>query len=499
MRLASAPSAADTGAIDLANRPLETTRTVAHLKLNCPAPGRWDAEHVEDFVSAIRRRSEDPAVSAILLQGRRLFADESGKPSRLSPENLDLVYSAVADAKIPVIAFIAGQCSGTGLELAIACAARIAAPAARLEDLTSCGGRLPDPATLVRLCKLVDVERAGDLIVFGAAWDAREAASAGVVDAIAARNPEKQVERLSAGASLKSRPAPAKPDVVAAQLYVMRLRVRRDFPDREAPLMRLRALEYATHQPPKRALQDLDQLQGAYCSTPEAQALGYAARGEAALRRRSSVTDIARELRWSLLREAVHLVDEGASPAQVDRELTQFGFSEGPFSEADRRGLGKTFGRTGALASSEDWFTYSPTLDLMADAGRLGGDAPGWFCHGSDGHMWLEPEVEELLHASANFQRLQRRHLPDGLIVERCLYAAMNAAAHLLDAIPDLSAETLDAIWVKELGFPRWRGGPLFMARVNGEPVIKSLEAWVKQRNTAGAPSLTLRRLSGCA
>lgn len=469
---------------------------VVDLRLDCPAPSRWDAEHRDAFINAIRERAADPAVRAIVLKGRRLFSDPAGVPPLLSQKDLAEVYAAVAEAGVPVIAVISGPCTGSGLDLALACAARFAAPAATFGDLDAGSGRLPSYRSLARLTALVGLEQAAELCVFDATWDADQAKASGLVDALSPRNLPAMIDKVGEAARLRRTRAVA-PEVIAAQLYGIRVRIRREAPQREAPLICLRALECATQMPPRRAVVELEQLQATYGQALEAKALTYAARGAVLLRRRAPGADVASELLWPLMREAIHLLDEGATPAQLDRAFIRFGFQEGPFAASDRRGLAVVFGRHGALATSEDWCTYSPTLDLLADTGRTGGaGGRGWFRHGPNGRNGFEPEVWDLLQASATFQRLQRRQLPDDLVSERCLYAAMNGAAHLLEARPDLSAEVLDAIWLRDLGFPRWRGGPLFMARTDAAQAVTALSAWAKQRITAGAPSDLLRRLA---
>jgi 3-hydroxyacyl-CoA dehydrogenase len=84
----------------------------------------------------------------------------------------------------------------------------------------------------------------------------------------------------------------------------------------------------------------------------------------------------------------------------------------------------------------------------------------------------------------------------DEVIARRCLYAAINGTAALAEAAPDLDARTLDAIWTTRLGFPRWKGGPLFQGALVGHAtVVAELEAWRRTRDTAGAPSPLLGRL----
>lgn len=471
-------------------------RGVAHLKLDCPPPCSWDAAHARAFIQTIERAGENPAVAAIVLSGRRLFNDVLA--AKTAPDDVrPLVYSAIASARKPIVAALSGPVTGSGLELALACAARVALPNTTFSNLARSEGHLPAADTLIRLMRLIEVERAAELAVFGALWDSKAAVEHGLVDLVAARDLVQVAEKLAV--SLKNDPRVAltsEPEVIAAKIYGLRTKVRREAPQQTAPLTLLRALELAWQTPARRARAEIDRLDETFAASPEAQALTYAERGQAALARTTVHDDLAHELAWPLLREAIHLLDEGATPGQIDRELQKFGFRVAPFLRSDREGLEAVFRRQSGLANGEDWITYSPTLDLMVDEGRTGGpDAPGWYRHGSDGRYTFEPEVERLLQASATFQRCPRAPIDDAVVVERCVTAAINGTAHALETHPDLSPALVDAIWTQRLGFPKWRGGPLYMAKTGACAPVASLERWSKARNTAGVAAPLLRRI----
>jgi len=475
---------------------LSPRRQVAHLKLDCPPPCSWDAAHARAFIDKIAELGEDPDVGAIVLHGRRLFSDMLA--AKTAPDDSrSAVYAAVSGSTKPVVAALSGAVTGSGLELALACAARVVSPNATFSHLARSEGHLPAAETLIRLARLVEVERAADLAVFNAVWDSKAAVEHGLVDLVAARDLVHVAEKLAASLNDERKVTiSVEPEVVTARIYGLRAKVRREAPDQTARMTLLRALEFALQTPARRARAEIDRLDVAFAASPEAQALTYAERGQAALSRAGAMTNLAHELAWPLFREAIHLLDEGATPGQIDRELQRFGFREGPFLRSDRRGMEAVFRRQDSLANGEDWITYSPTLDLMTDEGRTGGpDAPGWYRHGSDGRYTFEPEVERLLRASATFQRCARVPVDDEVIVERCLMAAVNGAAHLLEARPDLSPNLVDAVWTAQLGFPKWRGGPLYMARTHACDPLASLERWARIRNTAGVASPLLRRI----
>jgi enoyl-CoA hydratase len=94
------------------------------------------------------------------------------------------VMRAVANSPKPVVAAIRGYCMGGGLDLALACHARIASsdavfahPGGSLGIITGWGGTQ-------RLPRLIGVSRALDMLVTGRRLDAREALACGLVQKI---------------------------------------------------------------------------------------------------------------------------------------------------------------------------------------------------------------------------------------------------------------------------------------------------------------------------
>ena len=95
------------------------------------------------------------------------------------------VMSAVANAPKPIVAAIRGYCMGGGLDLALACHARIASrdaffahPGGSLGIITGWGGTQ-------RLPRLIGRSRALEMLVTGRRLDAKEALACGLVQKIA--------------------------------------------------------------------------------------------------------------------------------------------------------------------------------------------------------------------------------------------------------------------------------------------------------------------------
>lgn len=477
----------DAGAA-LAIGAVEVRGPVAILHMERPAPCRWDAQEQRLFANAMVDLGSRPDIEAIILRGPDLFDEGSGGPR----QDFRLVIEAVAECPATVIAAIEGDAVGGGLELALACTGRVAALTSRfaLPDLAA--GHLPTHGAVERLPRLVGMARAAEMIALGRALDAQAAAACGLVDALEGE------DLLAAAQGLANDPRRRNPldvEAATAELFSLRLRLRHLAPDQTAPLVALKALEAAVRLPLRRAMAETARLAEALARSDQAQSLAYAQAGATALAAWGSagrIKALARRLRWPLLREAIHLLDEGATPGQIDRCLTAFGFAEGPFAESDRLGLSAAF-----LACPGSWLSYSPTLDLMLDAQRLGGPAPGWFRpnDAGAGPRVFDPAVAQLLQGSATFQRLSRHPIADDGVAERCLLAAINGAAEILQDRTDLNPALIDAVWTTVLGFPSWKGGPLRGADQMGlERVVDGLNTLLARRNTAGAPCEIIRR-----
>jgi 3-hydroxyacyl-CoA dehydrogenase len=166
---------------------------------------------VEGLERALRQVLDDPSVRAIVIgcRGRTFFAGadirEFSAPSKgeRRPEPMRLI--AYADK--PVVAAIHGTAFGGGLELALCCHARVAVRSARLGLPEVKLGILPGAGGTQRLPRLLQVEKALDMLTTGEPIGAEEACAQGLVDELAADGELESVavtlaRRLSAGGAL---------------------------------------------------------------------------------------------------------------------------------------------------------------------------------------------------------------------------------------------------------------------------------------------------------
>ncbi|WP_339666734.1 3-hydroxyacyl-CoA dehydrogenase NAD-binding domain-containing protein [uncultured Pseudomonas sp.] len=174
-------------------------------------------------------------------------------------------------------------------------------------------------------------------------------------------------------------------------------------------------------------------------------------------------------------REAEFLVEEGATPAQVDGALRKFGMAMGPFAMRDLSGLDIGLSiRTRQRQTLPAEFKLPLVLDKMAEAGMLGQKTgKGFYVYEAGSRTPLEnPELPAILAAASKEQGIERRELSDEYIIERTIYALINEGAKILEEGIAQRASDIDVIYLNGYGFPAFQGGPMFYADAVGLDVV---------------------------
>ncbi|MFJ5676155.1 enoyl-CoA hydratase/isomerase family protein [Streptomyces sp. NPDC093097] len=196
-----------------------TDNGVAQLTLNRPdALNALTREMRERLVEALAAASADPAVRAVVLTatGRGFCAGAdlreapsagervAGDVARMIRNGAQRLIAAVLDCEKPVIAAVNGTAAGIGAHLAFACDLVLAAESARFIEVFVRRGLVPDGGGAYLLPRLIGPQRAKELMFFGDAVPAADAARLGLVNRVvpddalpgAARE---WAERLAAG------------------------------------------------------------------------------------------------------------------------------------------------------------------------------------------------------------------------------------------------------------------------------------------------------------
>jgi 3-hydroxyacyl-CoA dehydrogenase len=139
---------------------------------NPPVNGLGHATRLS-LTDNLQKANLDPAVKAVVLTGSgKAFSGgadikEFGTPRALAEPNLHSVILAVENSSKPVVAAIHSVCMGGGLELALACHYRIAAPGCNVALPEVKLGLLPGAGGTQRLPRVLGVEPALNMIVSG--------------------------------------------------------------------------------------------------------------------------------------------------------------------------------------------------------------------------------------------------------------------------------------------------------------------------------------------
>jgi 3-hydroxyacyl-CoA dehydrogenase len=198
-------------------------------------------------------------------------------------------------------------------------------------------------------------------------------------------------------------------------------------------------------------------------------------------------------------REAEFLLEEGATPAQVDSALRSFGMAMGPFAMRDLSGLDIGLSiRTRQRETLPAEYKLPTILDRMAEAGMLGQKTGrGFYLYEAGSRTPLEnPALPALLEAASTEQGIERRPLSDGYILERTLFALINEGAKILEEGIAQRSSDIDVIYINGYGFPAHQGGPMFYADSVGlDQVYARISEFHSEHGTWWKPAPLLEKL----
>jgi 3-hydroxyacyl-CoA dehydrogenase len=165
-------------------------------------------------------------------------------------------------------------------------------------------------------------------------------------------------------------------------------------------------------------------------------------------------------------RQAGFLLDEGATPQQVDKAIERFGFAMGPFRMGDLAGNDIGWAIRKRRAQERPNMLYSRTADKLCELGRFGQKTgAGWYDY-KEGKRDAIPSklVEEMIVAHRKELGIEPRKISDEEIVQRLVFALVNEGARILEDGIASKASDLDITYITGYGFPMHRGGPMLYA-----------------------------------
>jgi 3-hydroxyacyl-CoA dehydrogenase len=209
---------------------------------------------------------------------------------------------------------------------------------------------------------------------------------------------------------------------------------------------------------------------------------------------------IGNRMLYPYRRETEFLIEEGASPQQVDGVLRTFGLAMGPFAMSDLAGLDVGWRiRKRKYGAKRPPGRYSTIADTLCEMGRFGQKTnAGYYRYEpGDRRPIPDPAVDEVIERSAREAGIVRRAIADDEIVKRAMYPLVNEAALILAEGIATRPSDIDVVYVNGYGFPAWRGGPLRWADSLGlRTVVDDMLAFERTHGEVWKPAPLLRELA---
>ena len=151
----------------------ETRGAVAVITVDNPPVNGLGFDTRTAFAAALERANADAAVTAVVVTGAgKVFSGgadirEFGSPKAIAEPNLLTLIRALEASPKPIVAAVHSVCMGGGLELALGCHYRVAAPGTQVALPEVKIGLIPGAGGTQRLPRVLGVENALNMIVSG--------------------------------------------------------------------------------------------------------------------------------------------------------------------------------------------------------------------------------------------------------------------------------------------------------------------------------------------
>ena len=198
---------------------------------------------------------------------------------------------------------------------------------------------------------------------------------------------------------------------------------------------------------------------------------------------------VGNRMMFPYMYEAQFLAEDGATPAQVDKALTDWGMAMGIFAVDDMGGLDVAWRVRQELKQFSDPSQRKPLVaDQLVAMNHLGQKTgSGWYVYDESARRRPTPRWKRSSSAPPPAAGITRRSFTSEEIIEREIYALVNEGAKILEEGYALRAADIDVIYLTGYGFPSFRGGPMFYADAVGlKQVYERVAAFHRSTASAG-------------
>ena len=196
---------------------------------------------------------------------------------------------------------------------------------------------------------------------------------------------------------------------------------------------------------------------------------------------------------------ADYLMEDGASPYQIDAAVREFGYPMGPFQVSDLAGgdIGWAT-RKRKAATRNPAARYVQIADRICERGWFGQKTQrGWYQYPQGSRSGQQdPEVLAIVDAERQRAGITPRSFSHEDIIRRYMAAMINEGANVVHQRIALRPLDVDVTFLYGYGFPRFRGGPMKYADMVGlDKVLADIREFAKEDPLFWQPSPLLVQL----
>ena len=193
------------------------------------------------------------------------------------------------------------------------------------------------------------------------------------------------------------------------------------------------------------------------------------------------------------------LLEDGASPYEIDAAVRGFGYPMGPFQVTDLAG-----GDIGWATRKRRAATRDPKARYVEVADRICEN--GWFGQKTGRGFYLypqgarvgqpDPEVLAIVDAERAKKGVTPRQFTPEEIMRRYMAAMVNEGAKVVQEGIALRPLDVDVTFISGYGFPRYRGGPMKWADMQGlDKILADIKAFEQEDPLFWKPAALLEQL----
>lgn len=187
------------------------------------------------------------------------------------------------------------------------------------------------------------------------------------------------------------------------------------------------------------------------------------------------------------------LLEDGASPSEIDDAIRDFGYPVGLFQMSDMAGNDIAWAARKRLAPSRDPARrYVEIADRICENGWFGQKVGrGYYLYPDGARIGVpDPEVLAIIDAERAKKGITPRSFSMQEIQRRYFAAMINEAANIVLDGTALRPSDVDVTLLNGYGFPRWRGGPMKYADTYGlDKLLADIRAFEKEDPLIWKPS----------